>query len=465
MPGFNGTAALAIVRENDPDVPFIFLSGTIGEEIAVEAMRTGAQDYVLKGNAARLIPSIRRSLAEAEIRRAHKATEQRLRQLEKFEAIGKLAGGIAHDFNNVIGAIMGWSELGLEKVTPESQAAHYFRRIGEQSQRAADLTRQLLAYARRQILEPRNINLNEVVNQAAALLERVIGEHVEIEKVLAPDLWTTSADPTQIEQVLLNLCFNARDAMPKGGTLRIQTRNIVLDEDDCQPLAYAKPGQYVQLAVSDTGTGMDSETMSKIFEPFFTTKEVGKGTGLGLATAFGIVKQHQGHVEVSSEVGKGSIFHINLPRSEGTTQPRQQPEEMEVRGGTETILVAEDHEGSREMSQQVLESLGYKVVTASDGEDAIRKFNENCNDVSLVVLDVVMPKLGGPDLYAKLSKIKPKLPVIFTTGYSEQGVSLLDAAEVDAPAVLLQKPHGPKVLARRVRDLLDRTRANPAKLD
>lgn len=457
MPGFNGVAALAIVRENDPDLPFIFLSGTIGEEIAVEAMRTGAQDYVLKGNAARLIPSIQRSLAEAEVRRAHKSAEQRLRQLEKFEAIGKLAGGIAHDFNNVIGAIMGWSELGLEQVPPESLAARYFRRIGEQSQRAAGLTRQLLAYARRQILEPRNIVLNDVVNQAAALLERVIGEHVEMEKALAADLWTTSADSTQIEQVLLNLCFNARDAMPKGGRLRIETRNIVLDEDYCQPREYVRPGRYVQLAVSDTGTGMDAATLSKIFEPFFTTKDVGKGTGLGLATAFGIVKQHQGHIEVYSELGKGSTFHINLPQSEGVTELLQHKKEAEVRGGTEMILIAEDDEGLREMSQQVLEGLGYKVVPACDGQDALQQFKENRDSISLVVLDVVMPKLGGLDLYAKLCEIKPALPVIFTSGYSEHGVALQAIAAADFPAAILQKPHGPRVLARRIRELLDRT--------
>src|SRR5258708_37365935 len=221
MPGFKGTDALAIIRKKGLEVPFIFLSGTIGEEIAVNAMKAGAQDYVIKGNAARLLPAIQRELREAEVRRDRKQMEQRVRQLEKVEALAKLAGGVSHDFNNVIGAIMGWAELGVDRVPPDSPEAKLFRNIGEQATRAAGLTRQLLAYARRQVLEPKNINLNHMVNETTTLLQKTIGAQIEVKMMLAPDLQITRADPSQIEQVIMNLCFNARDAMPKGGHLLI----------------------------------------------------------------------------------------------------------------------------------------------------------------------------------------------------------------------------------------------------
>jgi len=305
MPGFRGTDALAIVRERGLDIPFIFLSGTIGEDMAVSAMKAGAQDYVIKGNVARLLPAIERELRESGTRREKKQVEHRLRQLEKFEALGKLAGGVAHDFNNVIGAIMGWAEIGADRVAEGSQEGKLFLKIGDQARRAAGLTRQLLAYARRQILEPKNINLNQMVKETTGLLEKVIGEQIEVKVALAENLRITRADPAQLEQVLMNLCFNARDAMPAGGQLLIETRNLDLDEKYCSRHADARPGHWVQLSVSDTGTGMDAATMERIFEPFFTTKEVGKGTGLGLATVFGIMKQHGGFIELYSEVGAG----------------------------------------------------------------------------------------------------------------------------------------------------------------
>jgi two-component system cell cycle sensor histidine kinase/response regulator CckA len=345
MPGFSGISALKIVRDVDLDVPFIFVSGTIGEDVAVEAMRGGAQDYVLKGNLARLLPAINRELMDAEIRREHKQAERKFRQLEKFEAIGKLAGGIAHDFNNVMAAIMGWAELGEDEVPAGSRAHKFFLNIREQSERAGNLTRQLLAYARRQVLTPRNVKLNDIVSEAMSLLQSVIGEQIEVKTLLASDLHTTKADPAQIEQVLINLCLNARDAMPNGGQLLIETRNIDLDQDFCRRNASVSPGRYVQLSVSDTGIGMSAATMERIFEPFFTTKEKGKGTGLGLATAFGIVKQHLGHVYAHSELGKGAIFHVYLPASEGPAEALPEIEEAAVRGGTETLLLAEDHEG------------------------------------------------------------------------------------------------------------------------
>ncbi len=418
MPGFKGTDALAMVREKRLDVPFVFLSGTIGEEIAVNAMRAGAQDYVIKGNAARLLPAIQRELREAEVRRERKQMEQRVRQLEKFEALGKLAGGVSHDFNNVIGAIMGWAELGVDRVPPDSPEAKLFRNIGEQATRAAGLTRQLLAYARRQVLEPKNINLNHMVNETTTLLQKTIGAQIEIKMMLAPDLQITRADPSQIEQVIMNLCFNARDAMPKGGHLLIETA-----------------------------------TTERIFEPFFTTKEIGKGTGLGLATVMGIVKQHGGFVDVYSELGRGTAFRVYLPASEGAAEPLHEVDEAPVRGGTETILVAEDHEGMREMAREILETLGYHLLITRDGEEAVRRFKEHRNDISLVLLDVIMPTLDGIDAYEQICKSKAGMPVIFTSGYSDHGPVL--ASLTTRGATVLQKPYGAKVLARRVRELLD----------
>lgn len=455
MPGFSGVAALAMAREKCPDVPFIFVSGTIGEDIAVDAMRVGAQGYVTKGNLARLLPAIDRELHEATNRAEHKKTEVRMRQLEKFEAIGKLAGGIAHDFNNVIGAIMGWAELGKDEVAEGSRAAKFFQNIRAQSERAAGLTRQLLAYARRQTLEPRVINLNQMIGETTALLQKAIGEQIEMKLVLAPDLHPTRADASQLEQVLMNLCFNARDAMPNGGQLLIETRNVELDETYTQRHEYARPGKYAAMSVSDTGIGMDAATLSRIFEPFFTTKEIGKGTGLGLATAYGIVKQHEGMIEVYSEPGKGTMFHVYLPVSTGAAQEKTGgPVDDSVRGGTETILVAEDHAGNLEMVDEILRKMGYRVVLAQDGEEAVEKFRERREEIALALLDVVMPRLGGPEAYEKLRGMNPELPVVFSSGYSEESARL--ASLVAQGAALLQKPYAPKTLAKKVREVLDR---------
>ena len=459
MPGFSGTAALKIVRERGLDVPFIFVSGTIGEETAVEAMRLGANDYVMKGNAARLLPAIRRELEDIARRRQHKSAEQRVRQLEKFEAIGKLAGGIAHDFNNVIGAVLGWAELGITEAPAESRTARYFHKIREQSQRAAGLTRQLLAYARRQILEPKNIELSQLIIETVALLRRVIGEHIEVRMVLAPAAQVVRADPSQLEQVLMNLCLNARDAMPRGGQLLIETQVIELDSEYCKLHGYARPGKHVKLSISDTGTGMDGATVERIFEPFFTTKEVGEGTGLGLATALGIVKQHEGSIEVQSELGKGTAFHVYLPASNGIPESRHCANDSPVRGGTETILVAEDNDGMRQMMREALESLGYRVLLAEDGEEAIEKFSAHRQAISLTVLDILMPRLSGPDVYARICKLAPGLPVIFTSGYSEQRGLPLSSNSTNA--VLLQKPFDSKALGRKIRELLDKL--EPAK--
>jgi PAS domain S-box-containing protein len=386
-----------------------------------------------------------------------RALEKQLHQVRKFEAIGQLAGGIAHDFNNVIGAMMGWAELGSEQAPPDGRLADYFKKIRTQAGRAAGLTRQLLAFARRQILEPQDIQLNTVVADVLSLLEKVIGKDVEIKTSLAADLALVRADSSQVEQVLMNLCLNARDAMPNGGRLIIETRNTNLDEDACRRTPGLSPGFHSELVVSDNGVGMDAKTRDHIFEPFFTTKEPGKGTGLGLATVFGIVRQHGGFVSVDSEPDCGTTFRIYLPAVKSAIDTslavRPKPEETVFRGGTETLLVADDHEGIREMIRTALVGCGYRVLLAVNGDEAVRIFEERSREISLVVLDMVMPRVGGLEAAHRMRQIQKELPVIFTTGYSSENEAL--SRVIKSGGVVLQKPFDPKKLARRVRELLD----------
>ncbi len=372
-------------------------------------------------------------------------------QLEKFETIGRLAMGIAHDFNNLVGAIMGWSELGLAEVPPGSQSHRYYVQIYKQATRAANLTRQLLAYARRQALERRNVNLNDVIADARALMEKLVGEQVELKAILGPRLPVIHADVGQIEQALMNLCVNARDAMPGGGQLLLKTEITEIDEQYCQLYTYAKLGRFVLLSVSDTGSGMDAAILERVFEPFFTTKQIGHGTGLGLATVYGIVKQHGGFINAYSEVGQGTTFRLYFPAVQGKATEIEKVAEEPLRGGAETILVAEDHQGVREMATEVLSRLGYRVIAACDGEEAERRFTENHEQIDLILMDVFMPKLFGSEVYKRIREIRPTIPVIFTTGYTAES-ALPDSPPEDRT---LQKPYTSRVLAQRLRRLLD----------
>jgi signal transduction histidine kinase len=455
MPHFTGTDALRLLRAKSLHIPFIFVSGTIGEETAVAALKDGAQDYLMKTNLKRLVPAVQRELREADQRQEKEKLERQVQQLHKFETIGRLAGGIAHDFNNVIGAILGWAELCSQETQPGTQLHERIRRIMDQADRAAALTSQLLAFARRQFLQPKRIDLNMHVLQSTSLLRRVIGEHITVTVETARDLHVTLADPSQIDQVLMNLCLNARDAMPDGGRLVLETKNIEITEEYRQHVTYAVPGSYVFLSVSDTGIGMDAETVDQIFEPFFTTKDPGKGTGLGLATVYGIVKQHGGFLNVESEPAKGTTFRIYLPASTGTAdEPRNQSNEQ-PRRGSETILLAEDHDGLRQSAQDMLEALGYRILLAANGLDAIQIFKANSDRINLIILDVVMPGLSGPDTYSQMNSIRPDLPVIFTTGYTSEVESL--SSMIDKGAGFLQKPYGQRNIGIKIRELLDRT--------
>ena len=577
LPTWSGLDALAELRGLGNDLPFLLVTGTLGEEAAVECIKQGASDYVLKEHLSRLPVALLRALtekalrdenahaqealrasearnrdfvehavygifrvstdgtfldanpallrilgcssadelktlnlardlfrfpeqyarlmaacrehgqlndAEAEWRRRDggivairlhlrqlsapghpdtleviaedvtelRAMERQLRQTQKFEAIGQLAGGFAHDFNNVIGAILGWAELGFEESRDNAAAAERFSRIREQADRAAALTRELLAFARRQVLQPRSVDLNVVASGLVRLLDKVIGKHIEFKFLSAP-LDSVKADPTQIEQVLMNLCLNARDAMPEGGRLAIETDMVELDEPYCRFYPYVTPGRYAVISVSDTGIGMDSETRERIFEPFFTTKERGEGTGMGLATVYGIVKQHGGFIHVYSEPAHGSLFRVYLPAMEGAQAEgaaRVPAPSLAAKRGTETILLADDHESIRDMARQTLMGLGYRVLSASDGEEALRLCEHETP--ALAILDVIMPKLGGPATAAKLAGHFPRMRVLFTSGYSAAS----DAAPAGgATAHYLQKPYSPTTLAHLVREILD----------
>ncbi len=453
MPQFSGSDALKVVRARNLDVPFIFVSGTMGEEVAVEAMRHGAQDYLMKNNLKRLVPVVQRELKEYASNQERRRLEKHVQQLQKFEAIGRLSGGIAHDFNNVLGAIMGWAELGYEETSPGTKVRDRFQKIRDQSHRAAKLTSQLLAFGRKQLLQPRKINLNNFIEEEMSFLEKVIGENIEVKLKRDTALQITNVDPTQLQQVFMNLLLNARDAMPSGGKLSIETNNAEVDADFCRLHVHATPGTFVQLTVTDTGEGMDSSTVDRIFEPFFTTKELGRGTGLGLATVFGIVKQHHGFIIVESELGKGSSFKVYLPAESGTHEPREIETDLATQKGTETILLAEDHEGLREAVREMLQNLGYRVIVASDGQQAIEFFKKQEVRIDLIVMDMVMPGAGGLEVCQRIEQIETLPKVIFTSGYASDSAAL--AAYVKKGALFLQKPYNLQKLSQMIRSSLE----------
>jgi len=382
-----------------------------------------------------------------------KQLEAQLRQAQKMESIGTLAGGVAHDFNNVLTGVIGFTDLMMSRLSTTDPFYNPLQQVRKLGDRAATLTRQLLAFARRQVLDFRNLNLNNAVTESLKFLGRVIGEHIELKLDLDPDIYTIHADVAQIEQVLTNLCINARDAMPRGGRLIIETKNVTLDESYVENHPDARTGDYVMLAVIDNGVGMDQTTMERIFEPFFTTKEFGKGTGLGLAMVYGIVKQHGGLIYVYSELGLGTSFKIYLPAVEQPAEPISTTKQEAPIGGTETILLAEDEKAVRELVVAVLTGLGYHVMTANDGEEALQLFEQRESEINLILSDTVMPKLGGKELYEAVQRRNPTLKFVFMSGYNLDtvGEGGLPVEDVD----FLQKPFSPVVLGRKIREVLD----------
>jgi hypothetical protein len=574
MPGFSGTAALALLRERGVDVPFICVSGTISEEQAVATMKAGASDYVAKGQLTRLVPAIARELREAKGRAALRASEasygtlvehapvgiyrsnpegrflsvnealvrilgygsaaevlrldmtrdvyadpaerqrlldrdtytdreydeveatwkrkdgsllnvqlsvravrnaarqveyyetfvrdvteqrrlqQQLVQAQKMEAVGRLAGGIAHDFNNLLTVITSYSDLLLEDLGGDDPKRDDVEQVRKAAEGAASLTRQLLAFSRQQVLEPRVVNLNVVVGGLRKMLPRVLGEDVEFATTLAPDLGAVRADVGQLEQVVMNLAVNARDAMPTGGKLTIETANVELDTAYTREHHRAAAGLFAMLAVSDTGVGMDEATKARIFEPFFTTKGPGKGTGLGLATVYGIVKQSGGFIWVYSEPGHGTSFKIYLPRvDEPLDQGAAPPAVVGGRRGTETVLVVEDAAAVRAVTRQVLERHGYTILEAPNGAAALHVAATHHGPIHLLLTDVVMPALSGRPLAERLAQLRPETRVLYTSGYTDD--SIVRHGVLEAGIAYLQKPFTPDRLAQKVRDVLD----------
>ena len=387
-----------------------------------------------------------------------RALEQQLQQSQKMEAVGRLAGGIAHDFNNLLMVISGYSEFLLDRLGPDPALRGPAQEIAGASQRASSLTRQLLAFSRKQMLAPKILDLNEVVTENLKMLTRVIGEDIDLVMVPAAVLGSVRADAGQIDQVIMNLALNARDAMPSGGKLTIETSNVSLDEEYARFHAPLRPGDYVMLSISDTGLGMDSETQSHIFEPFFTTKGT-KGTGLGLSTVYGIIKQSGGYIWVSSESGKGTTFKIYLPRvaerAETLAQVVSSEEAVFTEPGTETILLAEDEANLRYLARQFLEKQGYQVIEAADGAVAMQIAVAHEGVIHLLLTDVIMPGMNGRELAQRISEIRPQTKVLYMSGYTENVIG--HDGTLDAGVSLLQKPFTLRDLKSKVREVLDST--------
>jgi|MudIll2142460700_1097286.scaffolds.fasta_scaffold02507_6 PAS domain S-box-containing protein len=379
--------------------------------------------------------------------------EEQLRQAQKMEAVGTFAGGIAHDFNNILTAIIGYGSILQMKIEEDNPLRTNVEHILTSAERGAQLTQRLLAFSRKQIINPKLIDLHEIIRKIEQLLIRIIGDDIAFKTVPADEALMVTVDTGQIEQVLMNLATNARDSMPAGGTLTIETGSIELDEGYAKTHGYGKPGRYAVITVSDTGTGMAETTRVRIFEPFFTTKEIGKGTGLGLSIAYGIMKQHDGYINVYSEPGKGTTLKLYLPRITPEIKRAHIQESIPFLSGFETILLAEDDSGVRNLTKKILEECGYTVIEAVDGEDAVSKVTENKKRIQLAILDVVMPKKNGKEAYDEIKKIAPRVRVLFTSGYTANTIQT--RGFIDEGLHFIAKPVPPKQFLLKVREVLD----------
>jgi two-component system, cell cycle sensor histidine kinase and response regulator CckA len=387
--------------------------------------------------------------------------EEQLRGAQKMEAIGRLAGGVAHDFNNLLAVIISYAEFAIDQLRESDPVKADLMEIHKAGHRAAVLTRQLLAFGRKQMLAPEVLSLNGVVTDIESMLTRLLGEDVDVATYLAGDLGNVTADRGQIEQVIMNLAVNSRDAMPEGGKLTIETSNVELDESYAERHVAVVPGRYVLLSVSDTGCGMDVETQSRVFEPFFTTKERGKGTGLGLSTAYGIVKQSGGNIWVYSEPGQGTAFKVYLPRVSAPAVEAARTPVSEAPTGSETVLVVEDEDAVRRLTERILRTAGYRVLAASNGGEALLLCEKHGDAIDLLLTDVVMPQMGGRDLSERLAKLSPGLRVLFTSGYTDEAI--VHHGALDHGTNFIGKPFSAAALTRKVREVLDEPSPSPSK--
>jgi signal transduction histidine kinase len=455
LPTFDGLSALQVAHNRWPAIPLIFVSGTLGEERAVDSLKTGATDYVLKGHLTRLAPAVRRAMQEVKDRAGRKQLEAQFIAAQKMEVIGQLAAGVAHDFNNILGIIIGYGDLIMADLDEGSPLRKFTEEIRHAADRAAGLTRQLLVFSRKQTVQPVVLDLNDVLKDLDKMLRRLVDEHIALTIVPEKIIGRIKADSGYIGQVLMNLVVNARDAMPRGGKLSIATRNFTVDESYASVHAGMVPGDYVMLSVSDTGTGMTDEVKKHLFEAFFTTKPKGKGTGLGLATCQTIVQQSGGHLGVYSELGQGTTFKIYFPCVE-------QPLDVAARRiptgplprGTETILVVEDEPSIRHLARGVLAAQGYEVLSAANGQDALRVAHEHKGPpIRLTITDVIMPLMGGKVMAEWLKTSYPGIKVLFTSGYTDDAIAQHGVLEKGME--FLSKPYSPATLARKVRSMLD----------
>jgi signal transduction histidine kinase len=444
LPSFSSAEALHVVGDVAPELPFVILSGTIGEEAAVEALKDGARDVVLKENLARLGPVVDRELRESANRRQRQQLESDRAQLEsqliqsqKLDAIGRLAAGIAHDYRNLLGVVLGFSDLALKQLPEDNPAYGYVSEIRTAGQHAISLTDQLLTFSRAHEGAPEVLNINTMLSELKPMLRHLLGEDIEFAVTLAPDVAPVLIDPRRLEQVIINLAVNARDAMPKGGTFTLETRS----------------GQYVSLTVRDTGVGMDEQTRARLFEPFFTTKDAGRGTGLGLATSYGIVEQAGGFIAVESEPGHGAAFTVNLPHADRDAEPaapqRSQPDRPLV--GTETVLLVEDNEILRRLLEETLGDSGYTVISARDGADALEQSERHPGTIDLLLTDVMMPRMRGTELIPRILERRPDLRVLIMSAQPPPAEPP-EGSRIDP---FIAKPFTLVELAVRMREILE----------
>ena len=457
MPRFDGLTALRLALEHAPLTPVIILTSAMNEDTAVECMKTGAADYVIKEHIKRLGQAVIHALGEKQVRIERKKAEEdngrlkeQLFQSQKIESLGRLAGGVAHDFNNMLTVILGNIELMKSELPGGHTLLKGILEIEKAAVHSQAVTRQLLAFSRKQVIEPKIIDLNESIKRTQATLVRLIGEDIDLRFLPGEDLWNIRFDPSQIDQILVNLAVNSRDAMTGGGHLTIRTENAYLDEAYCWEHPTCTPGDYVLLTVSDDGQGMDRETLSHVFEPFFTTKEEGKGTGLGLATVYGIMKQNQGVVDVRSEPGQGAEFRIYIPRAEGEAESAAKTEERPATSPKKTILLVEDNEMVRNMVAAMLTAIGHRVIIADGPHAALSLCAKPDMEIDLLLTDVIMPVMSGKELREKARDLAPDVKVLFMSGYTADVI--ISAGGLEEEAYFIQKPFGPDDLARKIRE-------------